>query len=85
MVARFLLTKRQKEVVDFIAGYVAQKGYAPSYEELGEGLGMSAISTVKTHVDRLVRKGILRHSPGIPRSLQLVTSCPRCGYCGEPS
>jgi repressor LexA len=44
------LTKRQKEVLDFIAGFVEENGYSPSYEELAQGLHLASLATVPKHI-----------------------------------
>ena len=52
------LTRRQRQVYDFIAGFVQSKGYSPSFEEIGGGLGLSSLATVHKHVSNLeVGKG----------------------------
>ena len=54
------LTKRQKEIFDFIQDHLEQEGYAPSLEEIGERFGLSSVATVHKHVQNLVDKGLLR-------------------------
>ena len=53
------LTRRQKQVYDFLAGFVEEHGYSPSFEEIGEGLGLSSLATVHKHVSNLEEKGLL--------------------------
>ncbi|HWQ52851.1 MAG TPA: transcriptional repressor LexA [Bryobacteraceae bacterium] len=65
------LTKRQKQVVDFLAEFVEQKGYSPSYEELARGLGLASLATVHKHVTSLETKGYVKHSFNQSRSLEL--------------
>ena len=47
------LTRRQKQVYDFLARFVEEHGYSPSFEEIGEGLGLSSLATVHKHVSNL--------------------------------
>lgn len=88
-----ILTKKQKEVFDFISEYEADKGYSPSLNEIKEAVGSSAISTVHEHVSNLIRKGVLKRVKGAARSLELAKvkfgatmSVPLVGAiaCGEP-
>ncbi len=66
------LTKRQKEVFDFIREYLEREGYAPSLEEIGERFGLSSVATVHKHVQNLVEKGLLRKAWNRSRSIEVV-------------
>ncbi len=66
------LTKRQKEVLDYITQYIEVNGYAPSYREIAEAFNLGSVATVADHVETLVSKGLLRKSDNSARSLQLV-------------
>lgn len=66
------LTKRQKEVLDYITQYIEVHGYAPSYREIAEAFNLGSVATVADHVETLVSKGLLRKSDNSARSLQLV-------------
>jgi repressor LexA len=66
------LTKRQKEVLDFITQYIEVHGYAPSYREIAEAFKLGSVATVADHVETLVTKGLLRKNDNSARSLQLV-------------
>ena len=66
------LTRRQKEVYDFLAGFVEEHGYSPSFEEIGEGLGLSSLATVHKHVSNLEEKGLLKRDYNRSRSIDLV-------------
>jgi len=66
------LTKKQKEILEFISKFIDEKGYAPSYREIGEGFGLSSVATVAEHVNTLRDKGYLENSdPGCARSIQV--------------
>ena len=66
------LTKRQKEILDFIREYLESEGYAPSLEEIGARFGLSSVATVHKHVQNLVEKGLLRKAWNRSRSIELV-------------
>jgi len=54
------LTKRQKQVLDFIAGFVDDNGYCPSFEEIARGLDLASLATVHKHISVLEEKSYLR-------------------------
>jgi len=66
------LTRRQKQVLDFIAGYQRDFGYSPSYEEIAEALGLASLATVHKHIAGLERKHYLRRGFNQSRSLELT-------------
>jgi repressor LexA len=65
------LTKRQKQVMDFLSTFIVQNGYSPSYEEVAEGLGLASLATVHKHVQALEAKQYLRRSYNHSRSLEV--------------
>jgi len=65
------LTKRQKEILDFISGFLAKKGYAPSYREIGRHLGLKSPSTIHAHIENLKAKGFLKNQFNEARSIEL--------------
>ena len=54
------ITRRQKEVIDFLTGFTQKNGYSPSYEEIASGLGLTSLATVHKHVSNLQNKGLFR-------------------------
>jgi repressor LexA len=66
------ITKRQREVYDFISEFVASKGYSPSFEEIGEALGLSSLATVHKHISNLESKGLLKRDYNRSRSIDVV-------------
>jgi repressor LexA len=66
------LTKRQKEVLDYVTQYIEMHGYAPSYREIAEAFNLGSVATVADHIDTLVAKGLLTKSDNSARSLQVV-------------
>src|SRR5436309_179566 len=66
------LTKRQKQVLDFIANFVEQQGYCPSYEEIARGLELASLATVHKHISMLEAKNYLKRGFNQSRSLELA-------------
>jgi repressor LexA len=66
------ITKRQRQVYDFIHGFVTKNGYSPSFEEIGDGLGLSSLATVHKHVTNLEKKGLLRRDYNRSRSIDVL-------------
>ena len=66
------LTKRQKEILDFINDFINDQGYAPSYREIGQHFGLSSTATVAEHVQTLQNKGYLKIDPNEARSIELI-------------
>lgn len=66
------LTRRQREIFDFISGFVAEQGYSPSLEEIAAAFGLSSVATVHKHVKHLVDKGYLRKAWNRSRSVEPV-------------
>ncbi len=66
------LTKRQKEILDFLHDFVSENGYAPSFEEIARRFGYSSLATVHEHLENLRAKGYIRKSYNASRSIELV-------------
>ncbi len=64
------LTRRQREVYDFIRSFVADRGYSPSLEEIGAHFNLSSVATVHKHVQHLVDKRYLRKAWNRSRSVE---------------
>jgi repressor LexA len=65
------LTRRQKEVLDFIVGFLKENEYSPSFEEIAGGMGLASIATVHKHLTALETKGYLKRSFNQSRALEL--------------
>jgi repressor LexA len=65
------LTQRQKQVLDFLAHFVEENGYSPSYQEIASGLGLASLATVHKHVLALETKHYLKRGFNQSRSLDL--------------
>jgi repressor LexA len=70
------LTKRQKEVLDFLVAFVNKHGYSPSFEEIGRALRLTSLATVHKHISTLERKGFIRRGYNQSRSIE-VTQLPK--------
>lgn len=66
------LTKRQREVLDFVTQFIEMYGYAPSYREIATHFKYGSVATVAEHIDSLVQKGMLQKGENEARSIQLV-------------
>ena len=66
------LTKRQREILDYLNEFIAQHGYAPSLEEIGRKFGLSSLATVHKHLTNLQEKGFIKRAWNRSRSVELV-------------
>jgi len=66
------LTRRQKEILDFVGRHIERKGYAPTIEEIGEHFGLSSLATVHKHLTNLQEKGLIKRAWNRSRALELV-------------
>src|ERR1700756_5211730 len=66
------ITKRQRQGYDFIADFVQRNNFTPSFQEIGEGLGLSSLATVHKHISNLEKKGLLTRDYNKSRSIDLL-------------
>src|ERR1700745_645667 len=66
------ITKRQRQVYDFIHGFVQKNGYSPSFEEIGNGMGLSSLATVHKHISNLEKKGLIKRDYNRSRSIDVL-------------
>ena len=66
------VTRRQKEVVDFISHFVEENGYSPSFDEIARGLNLKSLATVHKHVTNLQKKGLLERAHNRSRSIDIL-------------
>lgn len=88
------LTRRQREILDYLKEFIDERGYAPSLEEIGSRFGLSSLATVHKHLQNLQEKGFIRRAWNRSRSVELVQTraggravdLPLLGYvaAGEP-
>ncbi|HOC18013.1 MAG TPA: transcriptional repressor LexA [Vicinamibacterales bacterium] len=68
------LTKRQREILDYLNEFIQQHGYAPSLEEVGRRFGLSSLATVHKHLTNLQEKGFIKRTWNRSRSVELLQS-----------
>ena len=66
------LTRRQKEILDYLGRHIERKGYAPTIEEIGHNFGLSSLATVHKHLTNLQKKGVVKRDWNRSRGLELV-------------
>jgi len=66
------VTRRQREILDFIAGHLDAKGYAPSFEEIARQFGFQSLATVHEHLTNLERKGYIRRAHNESRAIEII-------------
>src|SRR3954471_20818241 len=66
------ITKRQRQVYDFLQEFIQRNGYSPSFEEIGDGLGLSSLATVHKHISNLEKKGLLKRDYNRSRSIDIL-------------
>lgn len=71
------ITRRQKEVLDFITSFTHRNGYSPSYEEIAHGLGLRSLATVHKHITNLHNKGLLQRAHNRSRSIDVLPPRPK--------
>ena len=68
------LTKRQREILDYLNDFIQQHGYAPSLEEVGKRFGLSSLATVHKHLTNLQQKGFIKRTWNRSRSVEVMPS-----------
>ena len=66
------LTRRQREILDFLTEFIEHHGYSPSLEEVGRRFGLSSLATVHKHLTNLQEKGFIKRAWNRSRSVELV-------------
>jgi repressor LexA len=66
------LTKRQKEVLDFICEMVENKGLPPTIREIGENFKITSTNGVRAILSALTKKGYIRRKPLVSRGIELA-------------
>jgi repressor LexA len=81
-----MLSKRQREIFDFVVAYADKHGYPPTVREIGEAVGLASPSTVHAHLANLERAGYLKRDPTKPRALEVVgrERAPAAAALGPP-
>ncbi len=66
------VTRRQKEVLDFLEAFVSRNGYSPSFEEIARGMSLKSLATVHKHITNLEKKGMLDRVHNRSRSIDVL-------------
>ncbi|MDR5684302.1 MAG: transcriptional repressor LexA [Armatimonadota bacterium] len=66
------LTRRQREILNYVAEYTRQHGYPPSVRDIGNALHLTSSSTVHSHLSALEKKGYIRRDPSKPRAIEIL-------------
>ena len=66
------LTKRQREIFDYISRYLSRHGYPPTVREIGKAVGLHSSSTVHAHLSKLESLGVLKRDPTKPRAIEVL-------------
>ena len=67
-----VLYKRQKQILDFLNSYIEKYGHAPTLVEIAKKLGVKSLATVHEHLQTLARKGLIKKTSGLIRSIELI-------------
>ncbi len=68
-----MLTKRQKQILDFIISFIEDNGYAPTFQEIGDYFDLSSPATIHQHIKALEEKGYLKSEYNAKRSLEVLS------------
>jgi repressor LexA len=68
------LTKRQREILNYLTLYSEQNGYAPSFEEIADNFSYNSLATVHEHLSNLERKGFIKRSYNESRAIEILPS-----------
>lgn len=66
------LTRRQKQVLDFLADFITRRGYSPSFAEIGDSMGLTSVATVHKHIGNLEKKGFIKRGHNQSRSIDVI-------------
>ncbi len=66
------LTRRQRQILDYVIEYTRRRGYPPSVRDIGNALHLTSSSTVHSHLSALEKKGYLRRDPSKPRAIEVL-------------
>jgi repressor LexA len=78
------LTKRQREILDYLTGYIDEHGFAPSFEEIAAAMHYGSLATVHEHLSNLERKGVIRRSYNESRAIEVLSRARPAGVTELP-
>jgi repressor LexA len=76
------LTKRQKEIFEFVKRYSAKHGYPPTVRDIGKAIGLTSSSTVHAHLANLEKLGLLKRDPSKPRAIEVLVDRAKAAVTG---
>ncbi len=84
------LTRRQREILDFVKNFIKEKGYSPSLHEIGKAFGLTSPATVHKHILNLISKGLIKRGWNRSRSIEVLertetAGLPLLGYIAAGS
>jgi repressor LexA len=79
-----ILTKRQKQLYDYLDEYIARQGFAPTLEEIGQHFKLSSLATVHKHLSNLEHKGLIVRKWNFSRAIELVPRQKKTGAVDVP-
>ena len=65
------ITKKQKEILDYIKDEILSKGYPPAVREICEAVNLKSTSSVHSHLETLEKNGYIRRDPTKPRAIEI--------------
>lgn len=65
------VVSNRERIYDFICAFIADRGYSPSYREIGDGVGIKSASTVSFHLRKLADEGRIGYVRDSPRTIHL--------------
>jgi repressor LexA len=78
------LTRRQREILDFVQDFATDHGYAPSFEEIAARFGYASLATVHEHLENLRAKGYIRKGYNTSRSIEVIPAETGAGALAVP-
>jgi len=78
------LTKRQREILDYLTSYIGEHGFAPSFEEIASTMKYASLATVHEHLTNLERKGVIRRLYNESRSIEVLSRAKAPGLAEVP-
>ena len=78
------VTKRQRELLDYLDGYITENGYAPTLEEIGARFTLNSLATVHKHLTNLETKGLIRRTWNHSRAIEMVPQHKESGAVNLP-
>lgn len=81
----FMLTEKQKRVLDFIRGFIRKHSIPPTVREIGSALGFGSTGTTRDYLNALEKKGMLRLKKGVARGIELLVSASGVPIVGRVS